>query len=696
MKYRLDKLSFLLAAVIVLVMAAATWIESFRGTSYVSAHFYGSSWFVVLWGLLCLSALPPVVRRLRHHHFAFLIHLSFVIILAGALTTHLTSRRGLLHLREHLPVQAYKAEGSGSGLTGESVMLPFTLTLRSFRVVNYPGTDAPQDYVSRFDCLDHEHGKKFQGEVSMNRIFRYSGYRLYQSSYDPDLKGSWLSVNYDPYGIPVTYTGYALLALSMLGFLVSRAGQLKALLRSPCLHRTATVLCLLFLLPVSLAAEGKSDGCSVVELRQADEVKCQQVVYNGRVAPVNTMALDFVKKMTGRRTYRGLTPEQVMLSWMLYPDEWQYVPMIKLKGRELPSRLGIEGSYARFIDFFDQQGNYKLEKWLQEQKGMHTPFHAAVEQADEKVGIILMVTKGELGRPVAAADRLPESKVKAEIFYNAWPVQDVLFMVNLALGLVFFAAYMMGLVCTDRDNLVVRISSSPLLWHAGEVLLFLSVLLLSASFGLRWYISGHIPLSNGYETMQFMALAIACVACVFSRRFRFVLPSGFLLSGIMLLVCHISGQNPQITQLMPVLHSPWLSSHVSFVMMSYSLFSFMLILSGVALVLDTKAQHHGEAQTLTTVSRILLYPATFLLAVGIFLGAVWANVSWGSYWSWDPKEVWALITMLVYGAAFHTRSLPFLATDRWFNLYVVLSFMTILMTYFGVNYLLGGMHSYAQ
>ena len=107
------------------------------------------------------------------------------------------------------------------------------------------------------------------------------------------------------------------------------------------------------------------------------------------------------------------------------------------------------------------------------------------------------------------------------------------------------------------------------------------------------------------------------------------------------------------------------------------------------------AQMQASLETITVLSRLMLYPAVLLLAIGIFLGAVWANVSWGTYWSWDPKEVWALVTMIVYGIAFHRNSLPWLRRPLAFHLYLFFAFLTVLMTYFGVNYLLGGMHSYA-
>ena len=172
-----------------------------------------------------------------------------------------------------------------------------------------------------------------------------------------------------------------------------------------------------------------------------------------------------------------------------------------------------------------------------------------------------------------------------------------------------------------------------------------------------------------------------------------MLPFGFLLSGFALLVSYLGQMNPQITPLMPVLVSPWLSIHVSLIMMSYALLAFIMLNGILALCYRRQSE---RVEQLTILSRLLLYPAVFFLGAGIFLGAVWANVSWGRYWAWDPKEVWALITFLVYGAAFHSQSLPMFRKPLFFHIYMVVAFLTVLMTYFGVNYVLGGMHSYAN
>lgn len=206
---------------------------------------------------------------------------------------------------------------------------------------------------------------------------------------------------------------------------------------------------------------------------------------------------------------------------------------------------------------------------------------------------------------------------------------------------------------------------------------------------LRWYIGGRIPLSNGYETMQFLALCIMAFALLMSRRYRQALGFGFLLSGFTLLVSYLGEMNPQITPLMPVLVSPWLSLHVSVIMMSYALFAFILLNGVWALCVPR------EAERLMTYSRLMLYPAVFLLTAGIFIGAVWANVSWGRYWGWDPKEVWALITMLIYALPLHATSLPWFRKPRFFHIYTIAAFLSVLITYFGVNFFLGGMHSYA-
>ena len=216
--------------------------------------------------------------------------------------------------------------------------------------------------------------------------------------------------------------------------------------------------------------------------------------------------------------------------------------------------------------------------------------------------------------------------------------------------------------------------------------------LITLQLGLRWWLSGHIPLSNGYECMLFMAWILLVLTIVLFRKFRMIIVIGPLAALCCLLVAMMTGNGSQISPLMPVLQSPLLSVHVMTIMCSYALFAIQLLLGIYALVW---LRQNSQLAKVTALSQLLLYPAIFLLTIGIFLGAVWANVSWGNYWSWDPKETWALITLMVYAVPFHSTSIPLFRKPLAYHLYMVCAFLAVLITYFGVNFLLGGMHSYA-
>lgn len=224
---------------------------------------------------------------------------------------------------------------------------------------------------------------------------------------------------------------------------------------------------------------------------------------------------------------------------------------------------------------------------------------------------------------------------------------------------------------------------------ALPALLCLSFAALTFGIALRWIVSGNVPMSNGYESMLTVAWLVMLIASCLQFRVRMVMVFGFLLSGFFLLVGHINQMDPAIGQMMPVLNSPLLSLHVSIIMMSYALLSLTFICGVMGLCLRS---HEEDLQTL---SRLFLYPALTTLGLGIFIGAIWANISWGNYWSWDSKETWALITLMIYAIPMHSRSLPRLRRPHAYHIYCTLAFLAVLMTHFGVNYFLRGMHSYA-
>ena len=663
------------------VLAVATFVEQARGTAYIGEQVYGSAWFCALWGVLAVLTVVACTRmRLWLRVPLLLLHGSFLVILGGAFLTFVWGVQGYVHLEEGQATDRFMVRDSG-----ELLPLPFSLRLDSFRVQCYPGTDAPQDYISYIRLSDSSGGEQM-ATVSMNRILTHRGYRFYQSSYDPDGRGSWLSVNHDPWGIGVTYAGYALLGLSMLGVLFSRSGEFRRLLRHPLLRKGGFLL--LFLLLGAVQVQGRK--LPVLKQHQADSLAAVQVIYHDRVVPFNTLARDFVLKLTGRPTYKGLTPERVVGGWLLHPEVWKDEPMIRIKNADLRRRLGVEGDFACLSDLFDGQ-TYRLQAYWDASAGKTdqlSPLEKAIVETDEKVGLILMLQNGTLIQPLPADDSvqpLSRAQVRAELLYNRIPFSQLLFMFNQTMGLLAFGLLLYkGMRRTVPVGRVFRCVERVLTCALWTALLFHA-----SGYALRWYIGGRIPLSNGYETMQFLALATLLLSCLFRRRFPFTLPFGFLLSGFALLVSYLGQMNPQITPLMPVLVSPWLSSHVSLIMMSYALFAFMMLNGVLALCL------RREALRLMLLSRLLLYPAAFFLGAGIFLGAIWANVSWGHYWTWDPKEVWALITFMVYGVAFHADSLPRFRKPLFFHIYMIAAFLTVLMTYFGVNYVLGGMHSYA-
>lgn len=663
-----------LYSVIVVVLAVATFVENSYGTRFVTENVYHTAWFCALWAALTvLSVVLFVVRGLWRRVPVALLHASFIVILIGALTTFLTSNKGMLHIRKEMPADSYIIPDRGS-----MMRLPFKMELDSFVVECYQGTEAPSDYISYVSVGDEN------VRISMNNIFAKDGYRFYQSSYDEDMQGSWLSVNYDPWGTGITYAGYLLLGLSMILVLLSKNCGFRKLLKNPALKRGFLSLVLML-----FVANASAFAPRTVKRVQADEMARRQVVYNDRVVPFNTLALDFVQKITGKSSFKGLSAEQIVVSTMLYPEDWSKVKMIYVKDAALRKELGAEDKYLCMQDLFVGR-EYKLNALYGKITDKHSKSFKQLQELDEKVALILMLNNGTLVKPLpkdGSVTPLSDSKIDAELFYNRVPFTKILFMLNLTMG---FLAFFYLLYCGLKKKQKMRFATVTF-----SVILFASTAFHLLGYVLRWYIGGRIPLSNGFETMQFVALCVLLISCALYRRFIFVLPFGFLLSGFTLLVSYLGQMNPQITPLMPVLVSPWLSSHVSMIMMSYALFAFMMFNAILALCM-MRGGNEEQVEQLTVLSKVMMYPACFFLGIGIFLGAVWANVSWGRYWAWDPKEVWALITFMVYSVGFHSDSIKILRNPKFFHWYMLLAFLTILMTYFGVNYVLGGMHSYAN
>ena len=712
---------------VIAVMAIATIIEKYQGTQFVSENIYGAWWFSALWAVLTAFAIVYFLKRKVRRWSTIALHLSFVLILAGALLTHLTASQGTLHLRQ--------------GEVTKDKALPFSIRLDKFNINYHEGTMAASNYVSQFTVIDND--SEVKGETSMNSIFSHRGIRLYQSGYDPDERGAYLSYNSDPWGIPVTYVAYALLFLSLVWILLDPKGRFRQILSeasrnngmtkprnngSHTSRKTALMIAALML------SAGSANAQRTLPHETAEEFGRLYVVYNNRVCPMQTFALDFTKKLCGKRSYNGFSAEQVLAGFIFFPEDWSKEPLLKIKGGAMKDRLQLPDMCSVNTFFNHDMGGYILGPYLREAyNGNNDAFHKDVMKMDDRLMLIMELRQGKpltlfpykSGAPwLSPTDKLPEemtaenktfiqnvfnllfedalsgnwqhfsnivagmkkyqekygasslptaTQTKAERLYNAVPFATILFMVCLTMAFLS----------------VIR--RRPVQWLSIGILA-LSFAALTLCMALRWIISGTIPMANGYETMLLMAWMIQLMALFLHRRFPIIITFGLLMSGFFLLVSHISQMDPKISHVMPVLSSPLLSLHVSIIMMAFALLSLTFIIGIFSLVMPKNTELSTQNYKL---SILFLFPAMTCLGFGIFIGAIWANISWGTYWSWDPKEVWALITFMIYGIALHDKSLPWLRNPKHYHLFMVFAFLTILMTYFGVNYFLGGMHSYA-
>ena len=618
--------------VVIAVMAVATMIEKKQGTSYVSDHIYGAWWFSALWALLTGFAIFYFIKRKVRRPSVVALHLSFVVILAGALLTHLTAERGIVLLRKGQVATHYLTPDL------QEHQLPFTISLQAFEILYHEGTQAPADYISHV-LIDQQ-----PFTISMNQIANHKGIRLYQNNYDEDMQGSVLSLNSDPWGIPVTYSGYALLFISLIWMLIDPRGAYRQLLRR------------LSILVLLCSACGMANATPrTLPAETADRFGQLFVVYNERVCPMQTYALDFTKKLYGKRHYQDFTAEQVLTGFIFFYDDWIQEPLkqdtkpMKMEEKRMLIQQLHQGTPLKLFPYADQ--------------GKITWY--------------------------APTSTLPDTMDEEHQKY----IRDVFTLLNgeIQAGRYDLANAYLDKMLQYQQTFGQQSLPTPLQVRAERLYNSHPLTAILLGIPLRWIITGHFPLSNGYETMLVLGWLVALLSIFLYRRSRFLAALGILQAVIFLLVSHISQMDPQMTHLMPVLNSPLLTLHVSVIMMAYALLSLTFISSLTALFMPRKRQE------IHLLSQLMLFPALTFLGIGIFIGAIWANISWGTYWSWDPKETWALITFMIYAVPAHRTFSPLNphSSPLLYHLYMTLAFLAILMTYFGVNYLLGGMHAYA-
>jgi cytochrome c-type biogenesis protein CcsB len=468
---------------------------------------------------------------------------------------------------------------------------------------------------------------------------------------------------------------------------------------------------------------------------------------DGRLEPVNTFASEALRKLHHADKIGGLNPEQFLLSLLALPDWWMHVPFIHLSNKEIARHYDLTEKQCAYNELFDKYGNYKLQNDLNEiyykPPSQRSRFEKDLVKLDEQVNIFYQLINREMlaifpaenaenhqwetsndlldeyidnlflglqtgnweaaGRSLDAIRAYQEAKstliidhqkIKTELLYNRLNIFaqcKKIYLITSGLLLVF--AFI---------SLFRRASGLKWLIRLLAILIAANAAYHLSGIIMRWYIGGYAPWSNSYETMIYVSFITVLAGIFFIRRSVLTFALSGLFAGVILFVAGLNWMDPQISPLVPVLKSPWLMIHVAVIVAAYGFFgiSFLLGITNLLLLPASKKKEHSllalRIRELSIVNEMSLWLGLVLMTTGTFLGAVWANESWGRYWGWDPKETWALVTVVVYAIVTHLRLVKKWDNPLLFNLLSVLAFACVLMTYFGVNYFLSGMHSYGQ
>lgn len=643
----------------------------------------------------------------------------------------------------------------------KTMQLPFSLKLNEFIMERYPGSDAPSSYKSDVTVIDNENNEEFSYMIFMNNILKYRGYRFFQSSFDKDEQGSVLSVNYDVAGMSATYSGYVLLFICIILSLINRHSLFRkansGFWPEPRLKSTVLALLFLFLGISSTYAAGKKFEPDKKVADKLGEVLVQD--QKGRTKPLYTLSDEILRKVSRKHTYNGLSSMQVFLGLYYDFENWKNVPLIKISNSEVKKIIGLKNDYAAFTDIVPPgQNRYKLREYVQKayekSVGERDKFDKEVMKVDERLNICFMIMQGEFlkifpyeneegkwatpgnilertqnkkdssfcknilpnikneiskgnneeakelieslkkyQREHAIYELPSETKVKTEIFYHKSKIFERLFPFFAITGII-----MLGLLFI---RIIKGRQIAPDLIKILTGLIALGFLLQTTGLAIRWYISGHAPMSNGYESMLFVSWATILAGFIFLKKSKLTLAATALLASFALMVAHMGFMDPEITNLVPVLQSYWLTLHVSIITSSYGFLGLSAILGLINLISFSSVSKKNHTRVIPSIRELTVINyksmtiGLYLLTIGTFLGAIWANESWGRYWGWDPKETWSLITIIVYSFIIHSRIIPGLKTLFSFNVLALFGFSSVLMTYFGVNYYLSGLHSYA-
>ena len=671
--------------------------------------------------------------------------------------------------------------------------LPFDIKLNDFIAERYPGTEKSySSFESKVTVYDEQEGT-FDFHIYMNNILNHKGYKFFQSSFDPDEKGTILSVNHDYWGTWFTYLGYYLLYFGLLAILLSKGARMEVLRNQlDKIKRKKAELTILAFAFFSLGVNAQTTHTSDHQMlrptaQQLDSILSVNITpqeqsdlfghlviqdSDGRMKPVNTYASELLRKLSKKDVYNDFSANQVFLSMQESPQLWYNVPIIYLKPKKadtIRQLIGIpkEQKYAALIDFLDKNLNYKLGPYLEEAYSAQVPtaIQKEFKEADQRVSLLFNTLEGDALRlfPIPEDENnkwvspkefvqqgrvikdslysnfiktgflaylatlqndklqntdftqsqklveaikktqqryggktmLSEKKIKTEITYNKYDIFKKLFSWYMYASSLMFVLLIVQIL-RDKSK-VLKLSV-----NIFKILLYVCFALHTAGLIARWYISGHAPWSDAYESMIYVAWATMAFGVMLGQKSNLTFASTAFVTAMILMIAHWNWMDPSIGNLQPVLNSYWLMIHVAIIVGSYGPFALGMILGVISLLLmiltnsKNKQKMALSVKELTIINEMALTVGLVMLTIGNFLGGMWANESWGRYWGWDPKETWALISIMIYAFVIHMRLVPGLRNRLIFNIASVLAFGSILMTYFGVNFYLAGLHSYAK
>ncbi len=641
------------------------------------------------------------------------------------------------------------------------INLPFSLKLNRFEVTRYPGSNSPSSYASYMSVIDDD---VFDTKIYMNHPLTYKEFKFFQSSYDRDELGTLLSVNHDPGKWP-TYMAYFLLSLGLvLNFFThgSRFERLRLFLKK---SKLALLLPLLIVSNTYLKADTQQylqqfNTNTKLHVKKFDKLYVQD--FNGRIKPMSTEAIDVLHKISRKSSMYGLSASQIMLGILAEPLKWEKVKLIKIKNEKIKEILHVKKSekYISFSQVFDKNGRYKLDTQINEanekRPSKRGTFEKDLINLDERLNVFYLASIGVFSKIIpdpndkdnvwyepqkAVSFSWLDPKIKEAIYvymqsvqegisHNKWEnanrALEVLQQNQEALASSLLPSktqtnieilsnklqifknlisyyFILGFIILIFALLnIFSAKEYPKLKKLFVALLLIGFLFHTFGLALRAYISGHPPWSDTFESLVYVGWSAIFAGLVVFRRSLLSLSAAAMLGGIIMLVAHLNFISPQITPLVPVLKSYWLSIHVSVITGSYGFLALgaLLGLMGLSLMIFKNKKNqirlNEQIRQLTAINEISLIIGLAMLTIGNFIGGVWANESWGRYWGWDPKETWAFISIVVYTIVLHLRFIPKLNTVYIYSVASVVGFSSILMTYFGVNFYLSGMHSYAS